>query len=224
MSRTPPRVPTLGTCTLRAQAGHPGYAQGRYWFGLYLMSQGRFEEAFAQIRRAEELDPLAPIIHTAAAFARMIAGDHDGVLDQARKALDLVPDFWQANAMSSLGFLRKGKWDEAIAEGEQAVRLSGGAPWALMTLGIVHAESGRRREAQEVLERMEQRRSEGYFPPTYIAFVYAALGEVDLAFEWLDRAYEERDIFITDLKVRPVLEGLRSDPRFTQLLRRVGFE
>ncbi len=113
-------------------------------------------------------------------------------------------------------------YEEAIAEFQKAMTLSGGGTVTVAALGHAYAVSGRRGEAQKVIEQLKELSKRRYVEPSYIVVIYAGLGEKDQAFEWLRKAYEERSFSMLYLKVDPRLDSLRSDPRFTDLLRRVG--
>jgi Flp pilus assembly protein TadD len=115
-------------------------------------------------------------------------------------------------------------YSEAIAELQKARDFSRGSSPALSMLGYVYAVSGNRSEAQKVIDQLKQLSKEMYVPPYNVATVYVGLGEKNQAFQWLDKAYEDRDRSLILLKVEPKFDGVRSDPRFTALLKKVGLE
>jgi tetratricopeptide (TPR) repeat protein len=121
-------------------------------------------------------------------------------------------------------YLQKKRYEEAVAEYQKAIPLSGDSPDEPASLGCAYALSGRTREAQQVLAELKERAKRTYISPTVIAFIHISLGEKDQAFALLDKAYEGRDFILVTLKTEPMFDSLRSDPRFAGLLRRVGLE
>lgn len=121
-----------------------------------------------------------------------------------------------------MAYLQKGLHDRAIAEFRQAVDLGANAPLHLAALGHAYAVVGRRSEARQVLRELQQMRQQRFVPALYSAGIHAGLGQGEHAIDWLERAYQERFDYLLYLKVEPIFEGLHADPRFQDLLRRVG--
>ena len=124
---------------------------------------------------------------------------------------------------ASSAYIEKGMYAEAVAEAQKARDFSGGRSNPMTFLGYALAKSGKRTEARAVLEGLLKLSTEGYVPPYFVALIYNGLGERDEALAWLERGFEQRDPFVTFLKVEPKWNNLRDDPRFQDLLRRVGF-
>ena len=188
----------------------------------YLSAVGRVEEAIAEIKKAQELDPLSLPINSNVAMAFNFARQYDCAIEQCQKILEMDPNFYWAHSHLALAYEQKGMFDEAVAELLTAVELSRGNPHLLAALGYVYAVAGRCEDAQDVLGKLLNAPEHQRASPYYIAQIYAGLGERDKAFQWLERAYQERDAVMTHLNVTSRFDVLRSDPRFADLVRRVG--
>jgi tetratricopeptide (TPR) repeat protein len=194
------------------------YAHGGY--SLHLAQMGRSEESIAHAKRAVELDPLEPGRQHGIASAYYLARQFDEALRVEREALKFDP-----NQHLMLGWIyrEKGMYEEAIAEWREVLKQTPGAAFALGHLGNTYARAGRVREDRQCLRKLKQRLNADKVGTYEVAFIHAGLGEKDQAFEWLEKAYEERDQGLSFLKVDPPLDPLRSDPRFQDLLRRMNF-
>ncbi|MDA2914099.1 tetratricopeptide repeat protein, partial [Acidobacteriia bacterium AH_259_A11_L15] len=199
---------------------NPNYATAHHWYAWALSDLGRHEEAIAEIKRAQELDPLSVIISRNVAAILWHARRYDEAIEKAEKALQLDPDFAATHAILGSAYLEKEMYEQAIAELEKGKALGGNRPSA--SLAYAYARAGKRTEALRELEGLLELAKREYTYSAGIAFVYGALGEKDRAFEWLERAYRERGYFMVALKVEPRFDSLRDDPRFQDLLRRVG--
>jgi serine/threonine-protein kinase len=207
----------------RAIELNPNYATAHHWYGNFLQERGRFDEALVEVKRAQELDPLSLIIRVDVGDTLYLARRYDQAIEQFRRTLELDPNFYRAHLDLGQAYLQKKMYEEAIAETQKASDLSGKSSWALASLGHIYAAAGRRSEAQKVLDELMQRAKQVYVPPYFIALVYTGLGEKDRAFEWLDKAHEEQGLWIgMGFPYDPMLDGLRGDPRFQDLTRRVG--
>ena len=202
---------------------NPNYAIAHLWKSTYLLTQGFLEEAIAECRLAEELDPLSMIIATELGKTLYYAGKNDQAVEQYRKALEIDPNFAIAHKGLAEVYTRESRFDESLKEIEAAVTLSKRSVFILDDLGYVYALAGRRADALRVLDELEVLSTETYVPPYGRAAIYAGLGDIDRTIEWLGRAYEERS-FLTWIKVDPVFGGLRGDVRFMSLLRKLGLE
>jgi eukaryotic-like serine/threonine-protein kinase len=203
----------------------PKYPTAHHWYSLYLSFLGRHEQAIAEAERANELDPLSPIISSTRAFVFYDARQYDRVIEAARKTLELDKGLGWAHVDLGLALEQEKMYPEAIAALEEAVRLSGRSIYAVAALGHAYAVSGRREEAMRLIEELKGWSERGFDPLANIALVHAGLGQNDEAMRWLEKAYQARSAWLIGLalKVGPRWDALRSDPRFQDLLRRIGF-
>jgi tetratricopeptide (TPR) repeat protein len=207
----------------RAIELNPRYAVAHQWYGGYFEARGRHTEAIAERKLALELDPLSLIINFELGLAFYYARDYDRAIGQFQKTLELDQNFRPARMFLPAAYEQKGMYEEAIAEFKKAIPLKGGEQsLAKAGLGHVYAVSGKEREARTIINELKQLSGQEYVPSTSVALVYAGLGEKDQAFAWLDKGYEERSFQLQWIKIEPRLDGLRSDSRFHELMRRVG--
>ena len=199
----------------------PSYVVGHHWYAEYLSAMGRHDQAIAEIKRAQELDPLSPLMLVVGGEVCLYARRYDEVIEQCRKALELDSSYALAHAWLASAYAEKAMYEEATTEFEKAARLFGSDPWG--GLALVYARTGKRDEALKILGRMREQSNRGEFSPVRTACLYLAVGEKQRALDWLEKAYEERDPYMAFLNVRPGLDPLRSDPRFQDLLRRMNF-
>ena len=187
------------------------------------MYVGRFDDGISEARCARDLDPLSLPINNALA-GRLLAGSrYDEALKQVQKTLELDAHFAPAHQTLGWVYLHSGKQEEAIREFQNALRLSGTADADLqLDLGIAYAMTGKRDEARRILAKLENLHEQGGVPSGSVAILHGALGESNEAFAWLEKAYEERDPQLTYIKAGRRFEPLRKDPRFTELVHRVG--
>jgi TolB-like protein/DNA-binding winged helix-turn-helix (wHTH) protein/Tfp pilus assembly protein PilF len=204
----------------RAIELNPGYATAHHWYAWHLSLLGRFDEAIAEMRKAENLDPLSLIINADVAELLVIAHHYDESMAQSRKTIEMDPNFALAHNQLAQAYLQKHMYSEAVAELQQAIRLSGNSPTCIANLARAYVASGKRSEAIKLLNDLKKRSISGYSNGSEIATIYASLGDTDQAMNWLEKAYEER--FNPGVLLRPGFDPLRSDPRFQDLLRRVG--
>ena len=211
----------------RAIEINPNYATAHHSYGRHLMMMGRFDQAAVEIRRASELDPLSLIINADLSAPLFFAQQYDRAIESLRKTLEMDPNFALAHFRLGLAYEFKGMYEEAIAEYQMAMELSGSSadnPAMSAVLAHVYAASGKEHQARDILNRLKEQSQRSYVSPCDIAEVHAALGEEDQAFEWLEKAYDARSSDLRFLKVsQSFTDSLRLDPRFTDLLRRVGF-
>ena len=204
----------------RAIELNPGYATAHHWYAWHLSLLGRYDEAIVEMRKAENLDPLSLIINADLAELLVIAHSYDESILQSRKTIEMDPNFALAHNQLAQAYLQKHMPEEAVPELQKAVQLSGGSPTCVGSLARAYAASGKRGEAVKLLKDLKKRSSPSYSDASEIAAIYASLGDSDQAMDWLERAYEER--FNPAVLLRPGYDPLRSDPRFQDLLRRVG--
>jgi eukaryotic-like serine/threonine-protein kinase len=206
----------------RALELNPGYSTAHHWYSYFLTMMGRHEEAIAEARRATELDPLSLIINANLGAVLHYAGRSDEAIRLELRTVDLEPNFYIAHQFLGQAYTKAGMFDKAIAELERARALSGNNPMPLAQLGAVYGFSGRKAHAEKVLKELRELSKRGYVSPFLLAAVYVGLGEREQAINWLEKAYEERDSLLPWIKVSPIFDSLRSDPRFQDLLRRMG--
>jgi len=199
------------------------YATAHHWYALFQCALGRFEVGLREIRRAQELDPLSPIINTAVGAVYYRMRRYDDAVIQCQKTLDLVADFHGAHGILGMCYLEKGMYEEAILELKKALSLSGQDREALALLGYSYAVSDDRVKAQEILDELSDLAQRRYVPPICFGIIKAGLGDKDQAFEWLERAFQDRSRSLVLLNVIALFDSLRNDPRFNDLLLRMGF-
>jgi len=187
----------------------------------YLAAVGRLEEAVKAQEVVHQRFPLDLNVNLDFASILLSAGRYDQSIEQTRKALELDPNFWWSYQNLGLAYERKKQYPEAIAALERA-RLADDNPSNLGYLGYVYGTAGKKAEAQKALEELKELSKKRYVSPYNFACIYAGLNDRDQAFEWLERTYQERAFFMTQLKVDTVLDNLRPDPRFKDLLKRMN--
>jgi TolB-like protein/DNA-binding winged helix-turn-helix (wHTH) protein/Flp pilus assembly protein TadD len=205
----------------RAIALNPNYALAHQWYAQYQRAMGRQNSAMAEIQRAQELDPLSLVI---GGGTGQYGTQYDLMIESNRQKLELDANF--AGAYLGLGraYVLKGMYQDAIAAFQKGLDLSGGAPNYLSFLGYTYGVSGKRNEARKILLQLNQLSKRRYVSSYDIALVYVGLGEKDLAFDWLQNALAERSTDLVFLKVRTrkEMDSVRSDPRYNELVRRIG--
>ena len=207
----------------RAIELNPSYTRGHSLLAAYLSGQGRFEEAFAEMKRALELDPLSIYDNTNLGWHLHKAGRVDEAIEQFRKTIEMDRSYAQAHDWLGQVYDTKKMYEAAISEFKEAIVLYGGGPSATAALGYGYAVAGRKDEARRCLRELQELGRERYVSSYDVAVILTGLGENDQAFVRLGDAYERRDGWLAFwLKVDPRLDPLRSDPRFQDLLRRVG--
>jgi tetratricopeptide (TPR) repeat protein len=198
----------------------PNYATAHQWYGEELALTGKFNEAIQELNLASRLDPLSLIIIKDTGEAYYAARKEDQAIEYFRRVLEMDPSFVVARLYLGMAYVQKGEFSSAISEFKRAEKLQG-SPDALTELGYTYAVSGQRQAARRILSELNLMSARRRVDPSYFAVVYAGLGEKDNAFEWLERAYNEHAL-LTGLKVDPQWDNLRTDPRFANLMRRVG--
>jgi tetratricopeptide (TPR) repeat protein len=206
----------------RAIEINPSYSDAHQMYSYYLSAMGRFDEALAEMKRAQELDPVS--LEKLAGIGEVLyfQRQYDKAIEQYQMTLEMDPNSGFAHWAIGNAYVHKGMFDEAITEYQKAIPLSGDSPDEPAMLGFAYALSGKRQEAQQVIEELKERSKRSYISPTTIAVIYGGLGDKDQAFEWLDKAYEAQDSLLILLNVEPMFDSLRPDPRFIELRRRVN--
>jgi TolB-like protein/DNA-binding winged helix-turn-helix (wHTH) protein/Tfp pilus assembly protein PilF len=202
---------------------NPAYAPAHEAHAEVLWTTGRVDESIQETKRALELDPLSLDYNDDLGFEFFLARRYDQAIEQEAKTLELDPKDIVAYYFRGVAYLKKSMPKEAMAEFEKAVAISSDDLAALTGLGYGFAVTGRRAEAQKVLDRLSELSKQEYVSAVWMAKIYAGLGEKDKAFEWLEKAYEDRSVAsVGFIKMNPMLDPLRSDPRYVDLLRRTN--
>src|SRR5215213_150237 len=198
----------------------PAYAPAHQWYSSYLVAVERFDEAIAEAKRTEELEPLSFVASSHLGWIYYLSGQNDKAIEQCRKILELDPSSFPARRYLGLAYEAKGMYAEAIGEFQTGVKLSG-RPLMLALLGHAYAVSGKTAEARQVINDLQQLQGQRYVSPYTVAAIYTGLGDQDQALTWLETAVEEHDIWLMSLKVDPVFSKLRSHRKFTDILARI---
>jgi tetratricopeptide (TPR) repeat protein len=200
----------------RALALNPSLPEAHAHYSWYLQLMGRRDEAFAEMLRAEDVDPLTPLWPAWLAWQYWVAGQLDKGIDEARKSLDLNPDFPWGLFILGVLYAEKGMHPEAIEAHLKATRSSPAVKWGL---GRTYAQAGRMAEARQIAAEL----TKDVTPMNAwgLAVIHAALGEKDQAFRWLDKAVDLRFSWVPWINSDPSLAPLRTDPRFQELARRL---
>jgi TolB-like protein/DNA-binding winged helix-turn-helix (wHTH) protein/Flp pilus assembly protein TadD len=204
----------------RAIELNPSYATAHQWYAAHLIVLGRNDQAITEMRKAKNLDPLSLIIGADLADFLVIAHSYDDSIRESRKTIEMDPNFALAHNQLGQAYLQKQMHDEAIGELQKAVSLSGGSPTCIANLARAYVASGKTSEAVKLLSDLKERSNSNFTHASEIAEIYVALGDTDQAMNWLEKCYEER--FNPSALLRPGFDPLRSDPRFKDLLRRIG--
>jgi DNA-binding winged helix-turn-helix (wHTH) protein/TolB-like protein/tetratricopeptide (TPR) repeat protein len=205
----------------RAIELNPNSAEAHELSGYYYWVTGQLDTAIAELRRAQELSPLAAIITLDVAQALYYKGRYDEALEMSMKARELDPDFPPPLFLPGQAYERKGMYTKAITECESAIEKYGRQPQFLATLGFAYGASGKRREAEGIVNELETSWRGHYFSPVNIALVHTALGNKDRAFFWLSKGVEGRDPQMIWLRIEPQFESIHADPRFQALFQRM---
>ena len=208
----------------RALELSPGYANAHHWYGDYLSVLGRHAEALAEAKRAFALDPLSPMINTWLGYRYYDDRRFDEAIEQGRKILDFDPSFAAAHLLLGQAYLQKGLQAQAISELQNATTLSGDSPSYMAEVGVAYAVSGRKAEALNVINQLRKIAKQSYVSSYGLAQIYAALGYKQNTMNCLQSAYDEGAVWMQYLQVDPVLDSVRSQPRFQDLARQMGLQ
>ena len=202
---------------------NPNYVHGYRGYAALLAALGRFAESMSQIRHAQDLDPLSVVVSMEVAWNFFIAREYDHAIEQALRVTHLEPESPSAQYILGLAYEQKGRFGEARAALERSLVGSRGHASGLAGLGRLFCVTGQREEALRILDQLNRLASRGHVAPFWHSILYASLGDVDAAIDYLERSYAQSDVWLVWLNTDPRLDSLRADPRFQQLLRRVGF-
>ncbi len=207
----------------RALELNPSYINAHHWLSHYYTAMGRVAESFAESRYIKEQDPLDLVSNVHMAWHHWLSRQPDDALQQTRQVLNLEPQSFWPHFFNGVAYVQKEMYAEAIEELLKATEKAGEMTFAQAALGHAYALSGATAEAHRILNDLRALAQRKYVPAYDMATVYVGLGNTNEAFLWLDRAYHERSGWLAYLGVEPRLDPLRSDPRFSDLRRRVGF-
>ena len=206
----------------RAKELDPNNPQVYHFYGHYLQSVGRVEEAINETKRGVELDPTSLIISAELGWAYYCARKYDQAISQGRKTLELDPNFIYTSWVIAQSYEQTGRFQESVAELKRARTIDANWPYIIAELGYAYAASGERSQAEEILQQLKERAAREYIDAILIANIYVGLGQKDQAFAWLEKAYQERSGLMPWLKGEPKWDPLRGDARFADLLRRIS--
>jgi eukaryotic-like serine/threonine-protein kinase len=206
----------------RAISLNPNYPTTHHWYSRHLRGLGRLDEALAEIKRAQELDPLSSIINQNVALLYLLRNDLNSGIEQCKRIIELDPSFPEAHDSLGWAYLKQQRYEEATAEVQKAVESSGRASLYLGDLGYCYAVTGRRPEALAILKELAEKYARHEAVGLSLAGVYAGLGDKDQAFAWLEKDFQQRGGLLPEIIWRFSFEDLRGDPRYADLVRRMG--
>jgi serine/threonine-protein kinase len=208
----------------RALELNPSNAEAHHQYAHLLTMRGQLEEGVTEMKRALELEPLSAVINSCLGQNLYFARKYDAAIEQLQKAIEMDPNLGDPYGWLGKAYLQKGMLEQAkemLQKGTTAPRIK---TRMLGALGYAYVVEGKKYEAQNILQQLRKLSEEQYVDPCYPAWVYAGLGEKEIAFEWLDKAFEEKSNWMIMLKPDPFFEGLHSDPRFKILLKKMGLD
>ena len=203
---------------------NPNYATVHHWFAIYLYARGQVDEALTEIKRAQALDPLSPIISSNLAIVYLLKNDPSSAIELCKRIIELDPGYPTVREQLGWAYLKQRRYQEATVEFQRAVELSGRASLHLSSLGYCYAFTGKRAEALAILKELEEKYAERKAIAKDLAGVYAGLGNKDQAFAWLEKSFEQRSGELPYITTHFHFDDLRSDPRYANLLRRMGLQ
>src|SRR5262249_10350201 len=206
----------------RAIELNPNYPTAHQWYATYLSSMARHDEAIAEITRAQELDPLSITIGLDVARTFYFARDYNRAIEQCLRALEMDPSFYRIGDWLEMAYERKGVYDKALAANLKALEVRGARPEKMAALKEAYAASGWKGYLRKQLELMKAEAGDRPLSTYAMARIHARLGDNDQALEWLQKAYDKHSDYLVLLKVDPLFDQLRTDPRFTKLMRDIG--
>lgn len=205
----------------RALQLNPNDAEAHRMYSVFLAAMGRTDDAWAQVRIAQELDPLYYINETTTGWVLYCARRYDNAFEHCQKAAELAPNYESTHSCLAYSYLGRRQYPQAVDESKKAWLLSGKQPvWAVL-LERSYALSGDKDNARKILSDLLQQSRHVYVPPYFISVMYAAIGDKKRAMEWLERGYSERDLYLAWIKVDPALDPLRSEAKFRELSTRM---
>jgi tetratricopeptide (TPR) repeat protein len=215
--------PAAGREFKRAIELNPNFYTAYEWYAEYLAVMNKIDQAIVEMKRAAELEPFSTSSRVGIARHLYYAKKFDASINHLQQALKLDPNSFLAHAQLGQTYIMKSMYREAITHFEKAVALTGEKEAGMLCgLGYAYAVSGKQKEARQILNRLINRSKKEYIPPCYIAGIYVGLGDSDRAFEWLEKAYSDRSEWLPYLNIEHMFEPIRDDPRFGELVEKVG--
>jgi TolB-like protein/Flp pilus assembly protein TadD len=204
---------------------NPNYATAQHWYSVFLSTMERHDESIDKAKQAQALDPGSNIINTNVGFSYYNKRQYDQAIEAFQNALLIDEGFWYAHWGLGLTYVQEEMYEEALTEHQKAKDLyKGWQPVIEMGMGFTYACMGRRKEAQQVLNNLLERSKQQYVPPFVVAILYFSLQENDQGFTWLEKAYKIRNPQLSFLGSSPLYDSVRSDPRFTIMLKKMGLD
>ena len=201
---------------------NPCYPTANHYYAEYLMTMGRHAEALTRMKKSLELDPLSLIINVAIGWAYYHARQYDQAVEQLLRTVELDPNYPMTHWLLGLVYRKTGRYDLAISAGEKGVNLSGGSPLMRAALAHTYGKAGRAEDARRLLDDLTELAQRKYVAPQVFAGIHLGLGEHDRAMEYLEKSCKEHSHWLIYLHLDPSMDELRGDPRFADLLKRVG--
>jgi len=209
---------------LRAIELNPNDPTAYHWYGHYLTALGRQREALVQITHAQKLEPLSLPIKAGLGWHYHLTRHYDEATSEYRQTLDMEQNFYLARFLLAIAYEQIAMYEAALAEHERANDLVGGSPPMRAGMGRVYAKLGQVERAQQVINELQQLAEQRYVSPYYIAVIHTALNDRAQAFAWLERACDNQSEGLVWAALDPMLDSLRTEPQFTDILRRIGLE
>jgi serine/threonine protein kinase/tetratricopeptide (TPR) repeat protein len=200
----------------------PTYPTANHWYAEFATTMGKHAEALARMKKGQELDPLSLIINVAVGWTLYLARRYDEAIEQLRRTADLDPNYPVTYWILGLSLRKTGHFEAAVTEGEKGVKLSGGSPLMRAALAQTFGTAGRKQEASRMLHDLKNLAGQRYVAPYFMAGVHVGLEENDRAIDCLEQSLEERSHWLAYLHIDPGMDGLRDNPRFQDLLLRIG--
>lgn len=207
----------------RAIELNPNYPTAHHWYYIYLRDMRRFDEALAEIKRAQELEPLSLVINLSLTRAYLLTGDLDSFIRETQRTMELYPNYASNYSYLGLAYVKQGRYADALAEMRKGVELERSSS-SLAFLGYASGISGNHSEANAILKELQKKYDKQEAHGRDLAEVYAGLGKKHKAFEWLERDFQIRSGDLSSINWLPTFDSLRSERRFTDLLQRMGLE
>jgi tetratricopeptide (TPR) repeat protein len=201
---------------------NPNYATTYHWYSILLRNIGRFDEAAAMIKRAQEIDPTSSVIAVNVVRTYQLQGNDEAAIQASLKLIEVDPGFPAVHEYLALSYLRIGRHADAVVSAQKAVELSNRSAISIADLGFVYASIGRKQEAQALIKELEVKYAEKATNGLYIAAIYMATGDKAKAFEWLERDFQQQNGQVLAIRWQLQFDALHDDPRYKDLLRRLG--